>query len=162
MCTVTPGSFSHCALSTMFAVTAVVKSYAAPSSVQPFKVKPAFFTSIGFCAVPFFFTICARGSGAPPLAMKVTVKISMPGPGSHRASSTRSSFTGRVKSYAAPRSIHSPKVKSVRVGFSGCTSTAPSATVNSIRFFPSANAPPFATKTTVCSVAAACFLSHIA
>ena len=163
MCTVTLGSFfSHCALSTMFAVTAVVKSYAAPSSVHPFSLKPSFFTSFGSCAFSPFFTVCTRGSGAPPLAMKVTVKVATPGFGVHRASSTRSSFTGRVKSYSAPRSIHPPKVKSVRVGFSGCISTAPSATMNSIRFFPSANVPPFATKTTVCSVATACFLSHIA
>ena len=94
--------------------------------------------------------------------MKVTVKVATPGFGVHRASSTRSSFTGRVKSYSAPRSIHSPKVKSVRVGFSGFVSTAPSATVNSIRFFPSANAPPFATKTTVCSTVTDDSFCHIA
>ena len=155
-------SFSHFVLSTMFAVTAVVKSYAAPSSVHPFSLKPSFFTSIGFCAVPSFFTICAKGSGAPPLAIKVTVKVSIPGFGVHCASSTRSSFTGCAKSYAAPRSIHRRKVKSARVGFSGCVSTVPSATLNFIRFFPSANVPPVATKTTLCSTVTDCSFSHTA
>ena len=95
--------------------------------------------------------------------MKVTVKVATPGFGVHRASSTRSSFTGRVKSYAAPRSIHPLKVKSTpREGFAGASTRLPSATLNSIRLFPSANVPPFATKTTVYFLIAGVLSCHSA
>ena len=142
MRSVTPGSFSHFALSAMSFVTASAKSYSAPPSVHPWKVKPALRgSSCGRGAFPPCSTRCSCGSGSPPSAMKLTV-CSLD---SHCASSTRSSVTGSVKSYSALPSIHPVRAEPFFTGSVGRFANVPFATSTSIRSDPSANLPPFAT-----------------
>ena len=133
VCSFTLGSlFFHCAFSTISFVTAVMKSYASPFSVHPWRVKPSLMgssfgrgTLFPSCTVN---TITSDPSAnLPPSAMKVTVRSVTPGFTCHFALSTMLSVTVSVeKLYPTPLSVHSWKVKPSLAGFgTGCCAFAP-------------------------------------
>ena len=105
---VTPEFTCHFALSTMSFVTAAIKLYGTPSSIQSWKVKPSLAGTGGRWAVSPFCNFCTGGSGVPPSAMKCTVHHD-DAFSSHCASSSILLVTGSVKSYSAPLRFHPMK-----------------------------------------------------
>ena len=132
VCSVTLGSlFTHCAFSTMSFVTAVVKSYASPFNVHPWRVKPSLMGSS--CGRDTLFPSCTVNiitsdpfANLPPNAMKVTVRSVTPEFTCHFAFSTMSFVTAAIKLYGTPSSIQSWKVKPSLTGFiAGCWALSP-------------------------------------